>query len=112
MSNYVVPIKRRFYGFVILRSIFARILTIEQVAQIRQQNSRISVACLQTLYLFSLEIVERGYESKTRGGFIAPKGKGLRFLLSFFSRAWGLFSRSRIVEKKKTPVDRLVFLTF
>lgn len=95
-----MPIKRRFHGFVILRSIFARILTIEQVAQIRQQNSRISVACLQTLYFFSLEIVEHGYESKIRGGFIASKGKGLRCLLSFFSRAWGLFSRSRIVEKK------------
>lgn len=90
MSNYVVPIKRRFHGFVILRSIFTRILTIEQVAQIRQQNSRISVACLQTLYFFSLEIVERGYESKTRGGFIASKGKGLRCLLSFFFSRLGL----------------------
>ena len=94
MSNYVGPIKRRFHGFVILRSIFGRILTIEQVAQIRQQNSRISVACLQTLYFFSLEIVERGYESKTRGGFIAPKGKGLIKMFAFlFFLALGACSR-------------------
>ena len=54
------------------------------------RTSSTNQAGLQTLYFFSLEIVERGYESKTRGGFIAPKGNGLRFLLSFFFSRLGL----------------------
>lgn len=102
MSNSVVPMQRRFHGSVILRSIFARILTIEQVTQIRQQK----IAVFRwPVYRPSISSLQKscsdGMKMKTAGDLSPPRVREQGVCFPFFSRAWGLFSSSRIVGKKK-----------